>query len=219
MKSEPIICIVLLSLFVTVPFANADWPMFHADPSHSGVGTGSPVLTPTLLWKFTTADSVNYSPVVANGIVYISSYDGNLYALNAKTGEKIWNYNATELGIGSSPTVADGMVYVGAGDQNRYLYAFDAYSGGLLWTDYVGGSVTYDPTVVNGVIYLAADSEYDSSNCVLAINAKTGVRNMELLIPKSAGLHARSRKRRCLHSIRRRLSPRYKRSQRRGNLE
>jgi eukaryotic-like serine/threonine-protein kinase len=175
MKPKVILFIALLSLFVTVPLVKADWPMFHADPSHSGVGTGNPVLTPTLLWKFTTDDSVNYSPVVANGIVYTCSYDGNLYALNAKTGAKIWNYNATELGIGSSPTVADGIVYVGAGDQNRYLYAFDAYSGVLLWTDYVGGSVTYDPTVVNGVIYLGADGEYDSSNCVLAIDAKTGV--------------------------------------------
>ena len=96
MKQKVILLIALLSLFVTVQLVKADWPMFHADPSHSGVGTGSPVFTPTLLWKFTTGDSVNYSPVVANGIVYICSYDGNLYALNAKTGEKIWNYNSSK---------------------------------------------------------------------------------------------------------------------------
>ncbi len=187
MKPKVILFIALLSIFVTVPLVKADWPMFHADPSHSGVGTGDPVETPTLLWKFTTGDSVNYSPVVAKGIVYISSYDGNLYALNARTGEKIWNYNATELGIGCSPIVADGIVYVGSGDQNRYLYAFDAYNGVLLWTDYVGGSVTADPTIVDGVIYLAADGEYDSSNCVLAINAKTGVEIWNYSSPDGLG--------------------------------
>jgi eukaryotic-like serine/threonine-protein kinase len=187
MKQKVILLIALFLLFFTVPLVKADWPMFHADPAHSGVGTGNPVLTPILLWKFTTSDSINYSPVVANGIVYICSYDGNLYALNAKTGERIWNYNATELGIGSSPTVADGIVYVGSGDQNRFLYAFDAYSGVLLWTDYVGGSVTTDPTIVNGVIYLAADSEYDSSNCVLAINAKTGVEIWNYSSPNRLG--------------------------------
>ncbi len=175
MKLKAIICIFLLSFLVAVPSAKADWLMFHGDPSHSGVGTGNPVLTPTLLWNFTTGDNVNFSPVVANGIVYICSYDGNLYALNAKTGEKIWNYNATTLGIGSSPTVADGIVYVGSGDQNRYLYAFNAYNGGLLWTDYIGASVTASPTIVNGVIYLAADGTYSSPSCILAINAKTGV--------------------------------------------
>ncbi len=175
MKSKATICIFLLSLFVLVPLARADWPMFHGDSAHSGVGSGRPVVTPTLLWKFTTGDSVNYSPVVADGTVYISSYDGNLYALNAGTGEKIWNYNATELGIGSSPTFAEGIVYVGSGDQNRFLYAFNAYNGDLLWTDYVGASVTSDPTIVNGVIYLAANGMYDSSSCVLAIDAKTGI--------------------------------------------
>jgi outer membrane protein assembly factor BamB len=174
MKAKATICIVLLVLLVLVPLARADWPMFHADSAHSGVGTGSPVLTPTLLWNFTTGDSVNYSPVVADGIVYTSSYDGNLYALNAGTGEKIWNYNVTALGIGSSPTVAEGFVYVGSGDQSRFLYAFNAYNGGLLWTAYVGASVTSDPTIVNGVIYLAANGMYGSSSCVLAIDAKTG---------------------------------------------
>jgi eukaryotic-like serine/threonine-protein kinase len=175
MKLKTLTCIVLVSLLVAVPSAKADWLMFHGDPAHSGVGTGNPVLTPTLLWNFTTGDNVNYSPVVANGIVYISSYDGNLYALNAKTGEKIWNYHTTILGIGSSPTVDDGIVYVGSGDQNRYLYAFNAYNGGLLWIDYIGASATNSPTIVNGIIYLAADGSYNSPSCILAINAKTGV--------------------------------------------
>src|SRR5664280_1958576 len=31
---------------------SGDWPMFGSDPSHSGVGTGNPVLTPTLLWNY-----------------------------------------------------------------------------------------------------------------------------------------------------------------------
>jgi eukaryotic-like serine/threonine-protein kinase len=175
MKSKAAICIVLVSLFVVFPLVRGDWPMFHGDQAHTGVGKGAPVLTPTLLWKFTTGDSVNYSPVVANGIVYTSSYDGNLYALNARTGQKIWNYNASILGIGSSPTVADDIVYVGSGDQNRYLYAFDAYNGRLLWTAYVGASVTSEPTIVKGVMYLAANSIGNSPSCVLALDAKTGI--------------------------------------------
>jgi outer membrane protein assembly factor BamB len=187
MNLKAIICIVFAFFFVTVPFARADWPMFHADPSHSGVGIGNPVLTPTLLWKYTTGDSVNYSPVVANGIVYICSYDGNLYALNAKTGQKIWNYNASILGIGSSPTVADGIVYVGSGDQNRYLYAFDAYNGELLWTAYIGATVTKDPTIVSGVIYLAADGLSPSPSCILAIDAKTGVEIWNYSSPNPLG--------------------------------
>ena len=186
MKSKAITCLVFLFLLLAVPSAKADWSMFHGDPSHSGVGDGSPVLSPTLLWNFTTGDNVNYNPVVANGIVYTCSYDGNLYALNAKTGEKIWSYNTTMFGIGSSPVVADGIVYVGLGDQSRYLYAFNAYNGELIWTDFIGATVTAVPTIVDGVIYLAADGAARSS-CILAINAKTGVTIWDYSSQKSLG--------------------------------
>ena len=32
------------------------------------------------------------SPAVANGVVYVGSDDGNVYALNASTGAKLWSY-------------------------------------------------------------------------------------------------------------------------------
>ena len=35
---------------------------------------------------------VNSSPAVANGVVYVGSDDGNVYALNARTGAKLWSY-------------------------------------------------------------------------------------------------------------------------------
>ena len=44
--------------------SSADWPMFRADPSHSGAGTGNAVLTPTLLWNYTTGSTVYSSPAV-----------------------------------------------------------------------------------------------------------------------------------------------------------
>jgi len=55
--------------------------MFHADPSHNGAGTGNPALTPTLLWKYTSDGYVESSPAVVNGVVYVGSLDGNIYAL------------------------------------------------------------------------------------------------------------------------------------------
>ena len=71
--------------------ASNDWPMFHADSSHSGVATSNPVLTPTLIWKYTAGNSIASSPAVSNGVVYIGSDDKNLYALNATSGDKLWN--------------------------------------------------------------------------------------------------------------------------------
>jgi hypothetical protein len=38
------------------------------------------------LWSYLTGDVVWSSPAVANGVVYVGSTDGNVYALSARTG-------------------------------------------------------------------------------------------------------------------------------------
>lgn len=76
-----LICTIFLFSVVLLPFVNADWIMFRSDPSHSGVGTGNPVLTPTLLWKYAIRNMVYSSPAVVGGVVYVGSFDGNVYAL------------------------------------------------------------------------------------------------------------------------------------------
>jgi outer membrane protein assembly factor BamB len=64
---------------------------------------------------------VTSSPAVANGVVYVGSYDGNVYALNASTGSKLWSFATGNL-VDSSPAVANGVVYVGSYDHNVYAF-------------------------------------------------------------------------------------------------
>jgi eukaryotic-like serine/threonine-protein kinase len=58
---------------------------------------------------------------VANGVVYVASHDHDVYALNAKTGSKLWSY-ATGGFVDGSPVVANGVVYVGSADGNAYAF-------------------------------------------------------------------------------------------------
>jgi outer membrane protein assembly factor BamB len=59
---------------------------------------------------------------VANGTVYAGDSSGNLYAVNARNGHKIWEY-ATSAVIESGIAVANGIVYFGGGN---ILYAVRA---------------------------------------------------------------------------------------------
>ena len=63
--------------------------------------------------------TVDSSPAVADGVVYVGSYDGHLYAIDLLTGQGKWEFEAEDRV--SSPTLADGVVYVGSYD--GYLYA------------------------------------------------------------------------------------------------
>ena len=93
---------------------------------------------------------------MANGVVYVGSYDNNVYALNASTGAKLWSYTAGSS-VGSSPAVANGVVYVGSYNSN--LYALDASTGAKLWSYTTGGWVDSSPAVANGAVYVGAKTK------------------------------------------------------------
>src|SRR6266498_3306955 len=136
-----------------------DWSKFHFDLANSGDNPYENVLGPGNVgsmvkrWSFATGDEVFSSPAVVNGVVYVGSYDGNLYALNASTGAKVWSF-ATGDFIESSPAVANGVVCVGSGDYS--VYALDASTGAELWSFATGGYVFSSPAVANGVVYVGS---------------------------------------------------------------
>jgi eukaryotic-like serine/threonine-protein kinase len=174
--SAATVCIISLFLLVLIPFANADWSMFHSDASHSGIGTGNPTLNPTLLWKYTVPSwtghsftgeyAIYSSPAVVGGTLYVGSLDDNVYALNATNGDKLWNYT-TGGEVNSSPAVINGVLYVGSNDFN--VYALNAANGAKLWNYTTSGVVSFSPSVVNGVVYIGS---LDGN--IYALNATNG---------------------------------------------
>ena len=105
-----VLAVIIFLSSVLLPFAHADWPMFHLDPSHSGA-VGNLTHVPTQSWTYTTESDVFSSPAVVDSNLYIGSLDKNVYALNATNGIKIWNYTTSGYVI-SSPAVVNGMVFV-----------------------------------------------------------------------------------------------------------
>ena len=70
------------------------------------------------------------SPLVANGAVYFGSGDGNLYALDASSGELRWKFKTGDV-VHASPAFADGVLFFGSWDS--YFYAVDAKTGKEKW--------------------------------------------------------------------------------------
>jgi cell division septation protein DedD len=133
-----------------------DWPMFHYDAAHSGSPDNIAPAAHDLLWSFNTITSadpppaiISSSPAVVGGVVYIGADDGVAFALNATTGEKIWNYT-TIYQVQATPAIAGGVVYVGSNDGN--LYALDASTGAKIW-NYSSEYIRSSAAVARGVIY------------------------------------------------------------------
>jgi len=81
-------------------------------------------------WSFATKGEVWGSPAVSQGVLYIGSDDGFLYALDAKTGAEKWRFQAGK-GIRSRPAVSSDAVCFLSDD--GYLYAIERSSGKLKW--------------------------------------------------------------------------------------
>ena len=107
-------------------------------PSAPNTGAGSrskPKVNPTkhkrFLWEFVTGDGIAYSsPAIgSDGTVYVGSVDAKLYAINPKSGVKLWEFETGHV-VDSSPAIgSDGTVYVGSWDNK--LYAIKTDSKGL----------------------------------------------------------------------------------------
>jgi outer membrane protein assembly factor BamB len=78
-------------------------------------------------WRATyVADYSTSSPAIANGVLYVGSYDTRLYAIKERSGKLLWapgwGAGNMERGFNSSPAIANGRVYIGCRDGS--LYAF-----------------------------------------------------------------------------------------------
>ncbi len=89
------------------------------------------------------------TPAIKNGVVYTSSYDGYISAVNA-TGKRLWSTN-TKLQL-SSPVTVSGHTAI-AGSLRGTLVAVDTSSGKVLWQSALPSSLFSAPTIVDNVIY------------------------------------------------------------------
>ena len=87
------------------------------------------LVTGAILWQ--TANPTNSggpAPVsYSNGVVYYPSNDdnGTLFALNAETGEKLFEFK-TEGALNSGPSIVNGIVYIGSG-YGKLLFVYFKY--------------------------------------------------------------------------------------------
>ena len=108
-------------------------------------------------WYLDTAKPVTATPVVVDGVVYVGSWEGTMYALDAETGGIIWERQsppapgATYGPIVSSAAVADvpfggsvrRLVIYGSGPK---VFALDARDGSDVWTHDASMGIEGSPT-------------------------------------------------------------------------
>ena len=118
--------LLFLCSVLSTPVIAAEWPMFMKDPTHTSHSSESIRLPLKLKWKFQTNGIIYSSPVVSGGKVFIGSYDGYIYAIDAHKGALIWKFKAGG-DILSTPAVYGSSVFFGSKDEKiSYFLSFIA---------------------------------------------------------------------------------------------
>jgi eukaryotic-like serine/threonine-protein kinase len=110
-------------------------------------------------WIFKTEDEIRSSPTAFRNLVYVGSYDTNVWALKNDTGELAWKF-ATKGGIASSPVIDADSKLVVFGSEDKTLYAVDATTGRISWTYPTKDRVRGTARVAHGHVFFGSDDGY-----------------------------------------------------------
>ncbi len=136
---------------IYVAIANSDHLPYTLVPSGQKITWGAwsalDVATGKILWQ--TADPTpgtidRGSVSVANGVMYVGSNSGQMYALNAATGNILWNFASGGTVI-DGPSIVDSTLYWGSGYRNIqgtgnnkvFAFTLDAHEHGK---EHAGGN-------------------------------------------------------------------------------
>lgn len=145
-------------------------------------------LAPAWIFQTGIPGQLEASPIVADGILYLTASYNHAYALDAVTGEPIWKYDhplPDDMRVCCGPTnrgvaIADDKVFMATLDAR--LVALDRKTGAVAWNvkieEYANGfSSTVAPLVVkNKVIVGVAGGEYGIRGFIDAYDVASGER-------------------------------------------
>ena len=171
---------------------STQWPSYGRDYTNQRYSPLAQVTTANaaqleLAWHFKTglAESFENSPLVVGRTMYVTTPMNHLFALDAKTGAKKWEY-VHPLG---TTTACCGPVNRGAAYYGGRVYmatldgqvvALDTADGHPAWTVQVvdnkkGYSITMAPVIADGTVFIGTSgAEYGIRGRVTALDANDG---------------------------------------------
>jgi outer membrane protein assembly factor BamB len=137
----------------SIPIAG-ETAMFRGNAAHTGELAGpGPSGQPVLAFRYDAGGEIISSAAARDGIVYFTGRRGDIYAVDAATGDLRWQVHLGDYILGSSPALAGDLVIVSGG---YALYGLNALTGEEVWklpVQYTAGSA---PTVAGSLVFIAS---------------------------------------------------------------
>jgi alcohol dehydrogenase (cytochrome c) len=134
-------------------------------------------------WAWSLPNGQNEAtPLEHDGVLFVDSYGDKVQALNAVTGDLLWQYSRqlpsdARLAVKRNLSLYGNRVYVATSDD--HIVALDIKTGAVVWdsalADYTKGyQTTGGPLVAKGKVMMGLAGQAQGGNLIVALDAETG---------------------------------------------
>ena len=150
------------------------WPQYGLTPTRRHYLAASKSLRPPFKrrWSWNANSLLEFTPVIAEGKLFVVKNNGGVYALNKRNGKVRWRRDMGKLAA-SAPAYADGRIYVTIlvrdGSKNGLVGALRTKDGARIWTKPLPARTESSPLVAGGRVFFGSED-----GTVYALDAKDG---------------------------------------------
>ena len=145
------------------PLENFVWGTYGYSKDRRKFMPASKLLRPPFwrVWSYTGSILLEFSPVMAEGKLFLLKNNGALHAINKRTGKAVWKRKLGMLAA-ASPTYGNGRIFLPILSRGKNkpgaVYALDAKTGKILWKRLLPSRSESSPVFDNDRIYLGSEN-------------------------------------------------------------
>jgi outer membrane protein assembly factor BamB len=133
-----------------------NWPMYGLNPQRTRYLPAQGIRPPfRKLWRYTEKPLLEFPPIYVGGVLYAVNNSGFAFALDAKTGKKLWEHRIGELNA-SSPTYYKHRLYI-VNLVPGHIVKLDASNGKVIWKKSLPGRAESSPVVKGSSVYFGCE--------------------------------------------------------------
>ena len=151
------------------------WPLYGYSPTRRHYLAAPKTLRPPFkrTWSWDANSLLEFTPVIAEGKLFVIKNNGGVYAINQRTGKPVWRRNMGQLAA-SAPAYANGRIYVTMLKRDRKtkdgrVAALRARDGKVIWSKPLPSRTESSPLFADGRIYFGSED-----GTVYALRANDG---------------------------------------------
>jgi eukaryotic-like serine/threonine-protein kinase len=107
-------------------------------------------------WTFKVEDEIRSSPVGYRNLLFVGSYDTNIWGFNMEDGTLLWK-KPSDGGIASSPVIDTEHKLILSGSEDYTYTARDMRDGRLTWTYTTGDKIRGTGRIAHGHVFFGSD--------------------------------------------------------------